>query len=252
MTPPPNSPGSSAAYPKFPWGWVIQIGGLILAAAVVFVLSAHFPLLDWLANARSTIEGLGVWSGLVYPFACAACNLLLLPGGVLSVGGGFFFGLWWGFLLVLCGNLLGAMAAFLLARRLGRQRLERLLRNNRRLHLLDRAIARHGWKIVLLSQLNPLAPSSLLNYFYGLTRVDVKSCLLWVALGQAPGLFFYVFLGTIGQFGIEMARGHRPPFAQRGWIWLAGFTVTIVTTFLLGRLARRIMAEVEAETDEPS
>jgi uncharacterized membrane protein YdjX (TVP38/TMEM64 family) len=252
MTPPLNSPSSSEVYPKFPWTWVIQVGGLLLAFAVVFFLSMRYPLLEWLANARSAVEHLGVWSGLVYPFAYAVCNLLLLPGGVLSIGGGFFFGLWWGFILVLGGNLLGAAAAFIIARSLGRQRIEKLLRTNRRLHLLDHAISRHGWKIVVLSQLNPLAPSSLLNYLYGLTRVDLKKCLLWIALGQMPGLFFYSFIGTLGQFGIEMARGNRHPIVHDYLVWGAGFVLTILTTYLLGRLARRIMDEVESEMDEPS
>ena len=58
------------------------------------------------------IQQLGFWSGIVYPITYALCNLLLLPGGVLSMGGGFFFGLWWGFFLVLAGNLLGAALAF--------------------------------------------------------------------------------------------------------------------------------------------
>jgi len=136
--------------------------------------------------------------------------------------------------------------------RLGRQRFERLLRNNRRLHLLDHAIDRHGWKIIVLSQLNPLAPSSLLNYLYGLTRVQLKKCLLWIALGQTPGLFLYSFVGTLGQFGIEMARGRRHPFVHEYFVWGAGFLLTIVTTYLLGRLARRIMDEVGAEMEDPS
>ncbi|MBV9488478.1 MAG: VTT domain-containing protein [Verrucomicrobia bacterium] len=250
MTPPLNSPSSSEAYPRFPWSWIIQLGGLLVAFIVVFILSMRYPLLEYLGNARSSVEHLGIWSGLVYPFAYAGCNLLLLPGGVLSIGGGFFFGLWWGFAIVLSGNLLGAATAFIIARRLGRQRIERWLLNNRRFRLLDRAIDRHGWKIIVLSQLNPLAPSSLLNYLYGLTRVDLKRCLLWIALGQTPGLFLYTFVGTLGQFGIEMARGRRHPFAHEYLIWGAGFLLTIVTTYLLGRLARRIMDEAETEIED--
>jgi uncharacterized membrane protein YdjX (TVP38/TMEM64 family) len=252
MTPPLNSPSSSEAYPRFPWSWVFQVAGLALAGGVAFFLSARYPLIDYLADARSTVEQLGLWSGLIYPFACAGCNLLLLPGGVLSIGGGFFFGLWWGFLLILCGNLLGAASAFVIARRWGRERVERLLLNHRRLQLLDRALERHGWKIVVLSQLNPLAPSSLLNYLYGLTRVDMKKCLLWVAVGQIPGLFLYTFIGTLGQFGVEWARGHRKPFVHEYVVWGAGFLLTILTTCLLGWLARRIMSEVETEMDGPS
>jgi uncharacterized membrane protein YdjX (TVP38/TMEM64 family) len=252
MTPPPSSPSSPAAYHRFPWPWIIQGGGLVLALIALFVASTKYPIVEWIGNVRESIQQLGFWSGVIYPITYALCNLLLLPGGVLSMGGGFFFGLWWGFFLVLTGNLLGAALAFLIARRVGRQRIERLLSNNRRLRILDGAIERHGWKIVLLSQLNPLAPSSLLNYLYGLTRVRLSRCLLWVALGQTPGLFLYAFIGTLGQFGVDMARGTRRSDLHDYLLWGTGFFVTIVTTYLLGRLARRIMGEAESEmSDQP-
>ncbi|MGA7129234.1 MAG: TVP38/TMEM64 family protein [Chthoniobacterales bacterium] len=251
MTPPPSSPSSSEAYSshRVPWTLIIQVGGLALAIVVIFLLSSQYPVLNWIGDARKHIESLGLWSGIVYPIAYAICNVLLLPGGILSIGGGFIFGLWWGFLIVLVGNLLGATTAFCIARRLGRRRVEKLINNSRRLRVIDRAIERHGWKIVVLSQLNPLAPSSLLNYFYGLTRVPLYRCLLWIALGQTPGLFLYAFIGTLGQFGVEMARGTKQPGLHDYLVWGTGFILTICTTYLLGRLAKRIMTEVEAEME---
>jgi uncharacterized membrane protein YdjX (TVP38/TMEM64 family) len=252
MTPPPSLHSSSATYHKVPWTLVIQGACLALALIILFAASTRYPIVDWIGNVRESIQQLGFWSGVVYPITYALCNLLLLPGGVLSVGGGFFFGLWWGFFLVLAGNLLGAALAFLIARKIGRQRIERLLSHNRKLRILDGAIERHGWKIVVLSQLNPLAPSSLLNYFYGLTRVRLSRCLLWVALGQSPGLFLYAFVGTLGQFGVDMARGTRRPVLHDYWLWGTGFIVTIGTTYMLSRLARRILGEAEAEmSDQP-
>jgi uncharacterized membrane protein YdjX (TVP38/TMEM64 family) len=250
MTPPPSSPSSSEAYShRLPWPLIIQIGGLVLAIVVLFLLGSHYPILNWIGDVRKQIESLGLWSGIVYPIAYAICNVLLLPGGVLSVGGGFIFGLWWGFLIVLVGNLLGAATAFCIARRLGRRRIEKLIDNSRRLRVIDRAIERQGWKIVVLSQLNPLAPSSLLNYLYGLTRVPLHRCLLWVALGQTPGLFLYVFIGTLGQFGVEMARGTKQPVLHDYLVWGSGFMLTICTTYMLGRLAKHILAEVETELE---
>lgn len=252
MTPPPSSHSSSETYHRIPWSWIFQGGGLVLALVGLFAASTKYPIVDWIGGAREYVQQLGFWSGIVYPITYALCNLLLLPGGILSMGGGFFFGIWWGFFLILAGNLLGATFAFVIARKVGRQRIDRLLSNNRRLRILDGAIERHGWKIVVLSQLNPLAPSSLLNYLYGLTRVRLSRCLVWVALGQSPGLFLYAFIGTLGQFGVDMARGTRKPDLHDYLLWGTGFVVTIVTTYLLGRLARRIMGEVESEmSDQP-
>src|SRR5258708_19936476 len=249
---PPSSPSSSEEYSshRLPWTLIIQIGGLVLAIVIVFLLSSDCPVLNWSGDVRKHIESLGLWSGIVYPIAYAICNVLLLPGGILSVGGGLLFGLWWGFLIVLVGNLLGAAAAFCIGRLLGRRRVEKLIHNSPRLGLIDRAIERHGWKIVVLSQLNPLAPSSLLNYLYGLTRVPLGRCLLWIALGQTPGLFLYAFVGTLGQFGVEMARVLKRPLPNDYLLWGGGFVLTMGTTLLLGRLAKRIMREVGADMDD--
>jgi uncharacterized membrane protein YdjX (TVP38/TMEM64 family) len=217
-----------------------------------FILAARYPIVHWLATGQASVERLGFWGGLVYPFAYAICNVLLLPGGILSVGSGFFFGLWWGFAIVLAGNLLGAAIAFFLARQIGRKRIEALLARNARWRTLDQVLQRHGWKIIVLSQLNPLAPSSLLNYLYGLTGMKLRKCLPWIAVGQIPGLFLYVFVGTLGQFGVQMAHGtRRLPFTHDYLIWGGGFVVTVVTTLLLGLLSRKIMREAEAEVSSP-
>ena len=72
---------------------------------------------------------------------------------------------------------------------------------------------------------------------------------MWVALGQIPGLFLYSFIGTLGQFGIEMARGTKQPGLRDYLVWGSGFILTICTTYLLGRLAKRILAEVEGEME---
>jgi len=251
MMPRPSSHSSSEAYShRVPWPLVIQIAGLALAAITIFILASHYPVLDWLVKAQNSIEGLGLWSAILYPFVYAISNLLLLPGGLLSISAGFFFGLWWGFFLILSGSLISGSVAFLIARKIGRKRIERLLSTRPRLRLLDRALERHGWKIVVLSQLNPLAPTSLLHYAYGLSRVRLSRCLLWIAIGQAPGRFLYAFIGTLGQFGIETAKGTRRPGPQDYLVWGAGFAVTVVTIWLLGLLAKRILNEIESETAE--
>src|ERR1041384_5626130 len=76
---------------------ILQQSGLGVVAAVLFVVSRRFPLVDELADVQQHVMRWGVWSAIWYPVLYACCNVLLLPGGVLSVGAGFFFGLWWGF-----------------------------------------------------------------------------------------------------------------------------------------------------------
>ena len=131
----------------------------------------------------------GAWGAVCYPLLFAACNILLLPGGILAVGGGFFFGLWWGFLIVLVGNLVATAVSFALSRWIARRWFQQKLSHNATLRALGPAVERESWKIILLSQLHPLFPTSLLNYFYGITRIPFGSYMLWASLGRAPGLF---------------------------------------------------------------
>ena len=98
-------------------------------------------------------------------------DVLLLPAGVVAIGSGLFFGLWWGFLLNLLGNVGGAAVAFFLSRKVGRAWFTRRFLQQPRWVALDGAIERHGWKIIFLSQVHPLFPTSLLNYLYGVTRI---------------------------------------------------------------------------------
>jgi uncharacterized membrane protein YdjX (TVP38/TMEM64 family) len=226
---------------------ILQLAGLLVAGIVLFVLSRIFPLVDILADVQQHVMRWGAWSAIWYPLLYACCNVLLLPGGVLSVGAGFFFGLWWGFLIALVGNVSGAAISFLISRTIGRQWLKRRLMRSPTMVALEPAVEKEGWKIILLSQLHPLFPTSLMNYLYGLTRIKFRTCMLWVAIGQAPGLFLYSYLGTLGQLGLNLARGKTHPHAYEYWIWLGGFVSAAIILILLGRIALRLLQTAQCD-----
>jgi uncharacterized membrane protein YdjX (TVP38/TMEM64 family) len=226
----------------------LQVGGLILAVTVFVIASRFFPIADWVARVQQKVMHLGAWSAVWYPLLYACCNVLLLPGGVLSMGGGFFFGLWWGFLIVLIGNVMGAAISFVISRWIGRRWLLRRLSHNPTLGALEPAVEREGWKIILLSQLHPLFPTSLLNYLYGLTTIRFRTCILWVAIGQAPGLFLYAYIGTLGQLGLNLMRGKSHPRMVEYWIWGGGLILSLAVLILLGRISLRLLQQVEPGT----
>ena len=74
--------------------------------------------------------------------------------------------------------------------------------------------------------------------------------MLWVAIGQAPGLFLYSYLGTLGQLGLNLARGKTHPRAIEYWVWLGGFASAAVILILLGRIALRLLQEAERKARE--
>ena len=217
------------------WQAVVVACAIALAAA----LSRFFPVVSFVAGLQERVMNWGAWAGICYPFLFAVCNILLLPGGILAVGGGFFFGLWWGFSIVFAGNVISTAISFALSRFVARRWFRRKLSANPTLRALGPAVERESWKIILLSQLHPLFPTSLLNYFYGVTRIRFTTYMFWASIGRMPGLFFYAYLGTLGQLAVRIMRGKSYPRTVEYWIWGGAFITTVLLLLVLGRVARR-------------
>src|SRR6266478_3285162 len=214
-----------------------QLAALVVAVALMFALSRFFPVVDFIQALQQRVMSLGAWAAICYPLLFAVCNVLLLPGGILAVGSGFFFGLWWGFLIVFVGNIVGTAISFALSQSIARRWFQQKLSSNPTLRALGPAVERESWKIILLSQLHPLFPTSLLNYFYGITRIPFGSYMFWASIGRAPGLFLYVYAGTLGQFAVRIMRGKNYPRMVEYWIWGGAFVTTALLLIVLGRMA---------------
>jgi uncharacterized membrane protein YdjX (TVP38/TMEM64 family) len=212
---------------------------VVCAIALALALSRFFPVVGFIATLQERVMSWGAWAGICYPLLFAACNILLLPGGVLAVGGGFFFGLWWGFLIVFAGNIISTAISFALSRFVARRWFQQKLSANPTLTALGPAVERESWKIILLSQLHPLFPTSLLNYFYGLTQIRFRTYMFWASIGRMPGLFFYAYIGTLGQLAVRIMRGKSYPRTLEYWIWGGAFITTVLLLVVLGRVAAR-------------
>jgi uncharacterized membrane protein YdjX (TVP38/TMEM64 family) len=216
-----------------------QGAAVVAAIALAVMLSRFFPVVSLVEALQERVMSWGAWAGICYPLLFAACNILLLPGGVLAVGGGFFFGAWWGFLIVFAGNIVSTAISFLLSRFVARRWFHRKLAANPTLTALGPAVESESWKIIFLSQLHPLFPTSLLNYFYGLTQIRFSTYMLWASIGRMPGLFFYAYVGTLGQLAVRIMRGKSYPRTLEYWIWGGAFITTVLLLVVLGRVARR-------------
>src|SRR5712672_682325 len=223
-----------------------QVGALVIVIVIAIVLSRFLPIVSFIEVSQRRVMSWGTWGVVCYPLLFAACNILLLPGGILAVGGGFFFGLWWGFFIVLVGNFVATAIPFALSRWIARRWFRQKLSRNPTLRALGPAVERESWKIILLSQLHPLFPTSLLNYFYGLTRIRFSTYMLWASIGRMPGLFFYAYMGTLGQLAVRIMRGKSYPRTLEYWIWGGAFIITVLLLIVLGRLAHRAIQTPQA------
>lgn len=215
----------------------------VAVVALVVLMARSETFLGSVDQLQGTVQGWGALNVIIYPLLVMLATVSFLPGGILSLGGGFFFGLWWGTLLVLAGNLLGAAVAFYVGHKLGRRFVRRRILRNPRWAALDGAIGKHGPRIIFFSQLNPLFPTSLFNYLYGITNVQFRTCILWVALGRLPGIFLYCYLGTLGQLGIRILRGESEPGPTDYFVWGGGLLLTVGVAVLLGHTATKVIEE---------
>ena len=117
-----------------------------------------------------------------------------LPGAtIMTLAGGFLFGSLWGPLYVNVGATTGATLAFLAARYLLRQWVERKFGD--KLGPIQGGFAKNAFSYLLTLRLIPFFPFFLVNLLSGLTRVKVSTYVVATAIGIIPGSVVYAFAG---------------------------------------------------------
>ncbi len=172
---------------------------LALALLVAFAIAVRMlPLGEWVAQFQTWVRGIGPGGYVVYALAYAVCCVLLIPALALTLGAGAIFGFVKGSLIVLAGATLGAVLAFLLARTVLRDRVERMTRDNPKFRALDRAITNEGTKILWLVRLSGFPPFTWVNYAFGLTGVRLPQYAVITFFGIIPGTLAFTWAGAAG------------------------------------------------------
>lgn len=145
---------------------------------------------------RGWIKGFGVWGPAVYILIYSIAPSLMLPGLPLTVLGGILFGPFWGVIYVAVGATIGAAAAFLISRYMGREWVEGVILKGGRLKEIDREVEKKGWRIVAFTRLIPLFPYNFLNYAYGLTNIRFLHYVAATFVFMLPGIIAYVLFSS--------------------------------------------------------
>ena len=172
---------------------------VVVALAICFVVFTDSGRSLDRGRIRAFIESVDPFlARLLYVVAYIAGAILLLPGLVFSFIGAMLFGIWEGTLYTWIGATIGATCAFLFARALGREFVDRLLGG--KLQALDQRLRQHGFVSLLILRLVPLFPFNGLNFGCGLTSLRLRDYVLATAIGIVPGTFVYQYLfATFGE-----------------------------------------------------
>lgn len=171
---------------------------MVRLASMVVVLAAA-GVLVWLAGPdvdgiRAWVEGFGWWAPVAFVLAYAVLVVALVPGAALTLAAGLVFGAVGGTLLTLMGAILGATAAFWLARAAGRRAVERLAAGP--VARVDGWLGEHGLMAVITLRLVPLVPFSLSNWAAGVTAIRPRHFVVGTMVGIVPGTIVYATLGS--------------------------------------------------------
>ena len=119
---------------------------------------------------------------------------LSLPGAtILTLAGGFLFGSLPATIFVNLGATIGATLAFLAARYVLRDWVERKF--GRWLEPLQEGFAKNAFSYLMTLRLIPLFPFFAVNLVSGLTRMNIGTYAAATALGIIPGSFVYAYAG---------------------------------------------------------
>ncbi len=142
---------------------------------------------------RSLVDTAGPLGPVAFVAAYALLTVALVPGTIPSLAAGALFGPVWGSVLVIAGATVGAVGAFEVARRIGRQRTRRLV--GERVLRADAWVQRRGVSGVIGLRLLPVVPFNALNYAFGLSSVRRRDHAIGTAVGIVPGSVAFVALG---------------------------------------------------------
>jgi uncharacterized membrane protein YdjX (TVP38/TMEM64 family) len=233
---------------KTPKSTLGRLAVLIAIIIALFLAMKFLPVQQWLRSFNDWVGQMGVAGIFIFIGVYAVATVLLAPGAILTIGAGFAFGLWKGFLAVSAGSTLGAALAFLVARFIARDRVEAIAKGNEKFRNIDNAIGKQGAKLVFLLRLSPVIPFNLSNYLYGLTGVKFWPYVLASWLGMMPGTLLYVYIGTAGKAAVSAAAGGEA--MKHGWqYWTfmsVGLAATIVVTIWVTKIARHAVRKTEA------
>jgi uncharacterized membrane protein YdjX (TVP38/TMEM64 family) len=227
-----------------------MVGVVGLAAAIALGLFV-LPVRHELQRFVTWVQSIGNWGPVALAAAYTPACLLFLPGSMLTLSSGFLFGVVRGTIAAFLGSLVGASAAFVLSRTLARGLVEDRVTASPKFRAIDRAVAAHGFKIVVLTRLSPLIPFNLLNLVFGVSAVRFRDFFLGSAVGMLPGGLMYAYIGSAVKSLADLFAGRIEGGVAQRVLFGAGLIATVVATVLITRVAKRALDDaVAAENSE--
>lgn len=143
----------------------------------------------WFLNSHTVI------APVVFAVVYAVMVMCLVPTLPLNLGAGLIWGPYWGGLLTMIGAGTGSALAFLAARYLASDYLNRKFGNSAWAWLREE-MQRKEWKAVAFTRINPIFPFGPSSYFFGLTRIRFSRYIVTTMLSILPLSVLFAAIGS--------------------------------------------------------
>ena len=204
-------------------------------------------LVQFLEQLQQTILGMGALGIFAFAGIFVLAQMLMVPVAPIGMAFGLFFGFTHGWLGLMLGCVIGASINFLISRHLARKAVTRWLGANEKFRMIDRAVAREGWKIVALLRFVPI-PFGLANYCYGLTPVRFWPYLAATALAIIPPNSLFVWMGSTFHGSLSSLVGKGRAHHPLEYVFLGvGILAAVLALRYVAKVARNAV-NVEAES----
>lgn len=233
------------------WSSLFRISLLLLLTAGIATAFVTLPMEKILKDFLVWIQdNLGPWGPLVLAISYIPLSVLAVPASVLTLGGGYLFGLPLGFVADSLGATFGATAAFLLGRTIGRHYVISKLKDYPKFQAVAIAIQRSGFKIVFLLRLVPLLPFNMLNYLLSVTPVGIWEYMMASWLGMMPLTLALVYVGTTLKDLTDVTHGWNEISTSKWILIILGFVVSAVLMVCVTKVAKSSLEKALAENPE--
>ncbi|KAJ3129829.1 hypothetical protein HK098_008063 [Nowakowskiella sp. JEL0407] len=179
------------------------------------------------------IESHKTSGSIIFIFAFAISTSFLIPATPLTIAAGIIFRpLLLCIILVLIGFQVGLLICYVTGTTFLRPWIESRALSDKRFVAVDRAVAKEGFRIVVLLRLSPVIPFGLNNYILSMTSIPLLPLMFSTFLGNVPGTVLYCFVGSvIGSLADEYQIDPRIKWVTIlfSFVFLTGSVVFITT-----------------------
>jgi uncharacterized membrane protein YdjX (TVP38/TMEM64 family) len=196
-----------------------------------------------LEDVVESVQAMGPLAPLYFGIVYLVAELLAVPATPLTLSAGYLFGLYKGVGVVLLAASIAASISFFIGKTFLRSWVETVLEENTKFAKIDKAIAKEGFKLLLLVRLSPIFPFALSNYLYGASAIDFGAFFWGTLLGFTPGTVAYVYTGMVGK---ALTLGEGEPW----YVYAGGFGLLLAFLKIVTDVATNIVDAIEDDDDD--